>query len=97
MSLLFLLGSLLACAAGPEAGGEAFNIGGGSRITVNALCRDIFALVGAKVAPVHAPEREGDVRHSQADIGKARAAFGFAPASGVAAGLRQAIGWYETM
>ena len=87
--------NLLACAAGPEACGEAFNIGGGGRVTVNALCREIIALVGANVAPVHAPPRAGDVRHSQADIGKARRSLGFEPAFDVAKGLQKAIGWYE--
>jgi nucleoside-diphosphate-sugar epimerase len=87
--------NLLACAAGPEACGEAYNIGGGARVTVNALCREIVALCGAAVAPVHAPERPGDVRHSQADIGKARRALGFAPAVALADGLRAAIGWYR--
>ena len=86
--------NLLACAASGPACGEAFNIGGGARVTVNALCREIIALVGADVAPVHAPPRAGDVRHSLADIGKARRVLGFEPAFDVATGLRQAIGWY---
>ena len=87
--------NLLACAAGPEAVGEAFNIGGGARVTINDLCREIVALVGSKVAPVHVAPRAGDVLHSQADIGKARKLLGFAPAFDVASGLRKAIGWYE--
>jgi len=86
---------LLACAAGPEVSGEAFNIGGGARVTINDLCREIVGLVGSKVAPVHAPQRPGDVLHSQADIGKARRLLGFEPAFDVASGLRKAIGWYE--
>jgi nucleoside-diphosphate-sugar epimerase len=87
--------NLLACAAGPEASGEVFNIGGGASITVNALCREITALVGGGVAPVHAPRRAGDVLDSRADIGKARRVLGFAPRFSVADGLRRAIGWYE--
>ena len=86
--------NLAACAAGPDVGGEAFNIGGGARVTINDLCREIVGSVGSKVAAVHAPPRPGDVLHSQADIGKARRLLGFEPAFDVAKGLRKAIGWY---
>lgn len=88
--------NLAACAAGPDVGGEAFNIGGGASVTINELCREIVALVGAAVEPVHAPERPGEVRHSRADIGKARRVLGFAPAIDVAAGLKKVIDWYAS-
>lgn len=87
--------NLLACAAGPEAGGGVFNVGGGRSVTVNALCREIAELVGARVEPVHAPPRPGDVLHSRADIGRARRVLGFEPRFSVAEGLGRAIGWYR--
>ena len=87
--------NLLACTAGPEASGEVFNVGGGASVTVNALCREIAALVGSAVAPVHAPPRAGDVVHSRADISKARRALAYEPRCSVAEGLGRAIGWYE--
>jgi UDP-N-acetylglucosamine 4-epimerase len=42
----------------------------------------------------HGPERAGDVRHSQADIAKARMRLGYAPSHDVAAGLAAALPWY---
>jgi nucleoside-diphosphate-sugar epimerase len=86
--------NLLACAAGAEASGEVFNVGGGANVTINGLCREIVALVGTAVAPVHAPPRAGDVVHSKADIAKARRLLGYEPRCSVAQGLARAIGWY---
>ena len=45
--------------------------------------------------PHHAPFREGDVRHSQADISKAASLLGFAPTHRIREGLRETIEWYK--
>ena len=45
--------------------------------------------------PVHGEFRAGDVRHSQADIGKAQRLLGYVPTHDVEAGLREALPWYE--
>ncbi|HEX6722228.1 MAG TPA: LPS biosynthesis protein WbpP, partial [Burkholderiaceae bacterium] len=45
-------------------------------------------------APAFAGFRAGDVRHSLADIGKARTLLGYDPSHDVRAGLREAVGWY---
>ena len=45
--------------------------------------------------PVHAAFRAGDVRHSEADIGKARRLLGYLPQFDVRRGLREALPWYE--
>jgi UDP-N-acetylglucosamine 4-epimerase len=45
--------------------------------------------------PVYAEFRAGDVRHSQADIGKARRLLGYDPTCDVGSGLREALPWYE--
>ena len=45
-------------------------------------------------APTFADFRAGDVRHSLADIGKARTLLGYEPSHDVRAGLREAVGWY---
>jgi nucleoside-diphosphate-sugar epimerase len=87
--------NLAACAAPAAALGEVFNIGGGDRITVNALTRKILDLLGSAIEPVHVPPLPGDVRHSLADVSKARRLLGYDPAVGVLAGLERAIGWYR--
>jgi len=46
------------------------------------------------VTPTHRPFRAGDVRHSQADIGKARRLLGYAPTHRLADGIRSALPWY---
>jgi UDP-glucose 4-epimerase len=55
-----------------------YNIACGGRITINDLAKTIVALTGSSSVVLHAPERAGDVKHSQADIGLARA-IGFRP------------------
>jgi len=87
--------NLLACEAGPGVDGRVFNIGTGTRITVNRLCGLLGSLLGAGQEPVHGPARDGDALHSMADISRAREALGFEPAFDVGAGLERAIGWYK--
>ena len=62
----------------PEVKGD-FNIGSGTRISINALARLVQAVAGMQVGVTYAPPRPGDVRDSLADIRLARAAFGFIP------------------
>jgi nucleoside-diphosphate-sugar epimerase len=87
--------NLLACEAGGDACGRAFNIGTGQAVTVGELCAAILDLAGAEITPDHGPERSGDVRHSRADISAARAALGFEPRFDLRAGLDKTIGWYR--
>jgi UDP-N-acetylglucosamine 4-epimerase len=79
---------------------EIYNVALDERTTLNEL----FALVRgelarqvpsvARIVPVHGEFRAGDVRHSQADIGKARRLLGYAPSHGLVEGLRVAMPWY---
>lgn len=79
---------------------EVFNVAVGERTTLNALfelIRDLLAkrdsaLAGASVS--YRAFREGDVRHSLADIGRARSMLGYAPTHRVGEGLAEAIDWY---
>lgn len=83
-----------------EALGQVYNVACGDRTTLNEL----FALIRAEVAryrpgaasaqPAYRPFRTGDVRHSLADITKARTLLGYAPTHGVAQGLSEAAAWY---
>ena len=69
-----------------------FNIARGERITINELARLIIKLAGNNVEPIHREPRPGDVKHSLADISRARA-LGFEPKSTLEAGLTETIRW----
>ncbi len=85
----------LLAAASPRVTCEVMNVACGDPITVNALAATILEVVGSPAVPVHVPERKGDIRHSYADISRARAVLGFAPSVGFQEGLRRTIAWYR--
>ena len=79
---------------------QVYNVALSDRTTLNQLyemmrvsLKDRFAHVGAH-QPTYADFRGGDVRHSQADISKARTLLGYAPTHRIDAGLAQAMDWY---
>lgn len=84
-----------------EATGQVYNIAVGSRTSLNELHRIIRELVRARnpglriLDATHAGFRPGDVRHSEAEIGKARRLLGYAPDWDVRRGLADAMPWYE--
>ena len=67
-----------------------FNIAQGQSITLNELAELIIKLVGNKVEPIHQEPRPGDVKHSLADISRARA-FGYEPKYSLEVGLGEMI------
>jgi UDP-glucose 4-epimerase len=71
----------------------AFNIASGTRVTINGLAALIADAGRLQVAVEHAPPRQGDVRHSLADVSAARAAFGFDPSVDLADGLAEYMAW----
>lgn len=87
--------NLLACLAPAEAAGQTMNLACGDRITLLQLLEEMQALLGTDLEPVFGPERAGDVKHSQADITKARTLLGYEPVTGFAEGLRQTVAWYR--
>ena len=88
--------NLLAARAPEEARGRAFNIGGGAEPTsVNRLLELIAASCGVEPEPVHEPERQGDIRRSEADVGLARTLLGFEPKVGIVDGLRRTVDWFR--
>lgn len=91
--------NLLAALAGTEARGQVYNVAVGGRTTLGQLfgaLRETLADNGIRYdrAPIHRDFRPGDVRHSQADVSKARTLLGYAPAFDLAAGVRAAMPWY---
>lgn len=91
---------LAATSARPEVVGGVFNIACGDRTTLSelfGLIRERVAVMepsAAKREPVYREFRPGDVRHSLADIGRARSLLGFEPVFSVASGLDRAATWY---
>ncbi len=71
----------------------AFNIGSGTRISINQLIHEIRGASGMAPEVVFGSPRAGDVRDSLADISAARVAFGFAPAVSMREGLTQYLAW----
>jgi UDP-glucose 4-epimerase len=67
-----------------------YNIGRGERLSINRLTKLVIRLVGNSVEPVHEEPRAGDVKHSLADISKARQ-FGYNPRYNLEDGLRETI------
>lgn len=71
----------------------AFNIASGARITINRLAEMLSEAGGTRAEIAYAPPRQGDVRHSLADISAARKSFGYTPAVDLEAGLREYMTW----
>ncbi len=72
-----------------------FNIGSGTRVTINELARLIQEAAGIEVGKEFAPPRPGDVRDSLADIRAAEAAFGFSPQTDLKDGLLAYMDWIK--
>jgi UDP-N-acetylglucosamine 4-epimerase len=84
----------------PDALNQVYNVAVAERTTLNelfelerALLMEHFPRV-RECRPRYREFREGDVRHSQADISKARKLLGYAPTHRVGEGLKEAMGWY---
>lgn len=71
----------------------AFNIGSGTRISINALVNKLILIGDFDVEVRHGPPRPGDVRDSLADISAARAAFGYEPSVSLNTGLTEYVAW----
>jgi len=78
----------------PGAAGSVYNIGCGTRASVNELWRIMAELSGSKLEPTYLPVRSGDVPHSLADIARARKDLGFEPSIDLREGLRRTLSYY---
>jgi len=83
--------NLLACEAPAAALGEAYNVGCGERVSVNALWRRIRDLLGATVDARYEPARTGDVRDSLASLDRVRTMLGYTPVVALDEGLRETV------
>ena len=85
----------LKAAEAPKAPGRVYNVACGHRTTLKELVAHLNALLGASVTPTHTAPRPGDVRHSQADIGRAVADLGYQPTTDIRDGLRRCVAWWR--
>lgn len=87
--------NLKACVASEEAFGQSFNIAFGGRMFLEDVYDILCKALDVNVTPIYAPERKGDVKHSNADISKARVLLGYDPKWSFEEGIMEAIAWYK--
>jgi len=88
--------NLKATAAQNKAVGQVYNIAFGDRVCLIELFRMIARLLGREdVEPMYGPERLGDIKHSNANIVRAKNLLGYTPEWDVERGMKETIKWYQ--
>ena len=87
--------NLKACLASSEVAGQAFNIAYGGREYLIDIYYGLTQALGVDIEPNFGPERAGDIKHSNADISKARDLLGYDPDWSFEDGIKAAIDWYK--
>lgn len=87
--------NLKACQASSEAAGQAFNVAYGGREYLIDIYHVLCQALGKDIEPIFGPDRAGDIKHSNADISKAREMLGYEPDWSFERGIRAAIEWYR--
>ncbi|MCY4024298.1 MAG: SDR family oxidoreductase [Anaerolineaceae bacterium] len=87
-------GNLLALTA-PCAAGQAINVGSGTSTSIRQLVEVLNKLLGTQLPPQFVPPRPGDIRHSRADINRAREILGFNPIVDLETGLKNTLDWFR--
>jgi UDP-glucose 4-epimerase len=92
-----VVAAFLRAAATPGVSSEVFNIGSGRSTTINELATTLTStmLPGSSLRPIHRPARVGDVRHSCADITKAKSVLKFEPTVSLRDGLAKTVAWWR--
>nr|MDZ8058532.1 GDP-mannose 4,6-dehydratase [Nostoc sp. EkiNYC01] len=92
-----IIAANLAAAIAPEAVGEIFNIGGGSRVVLAEVLDTIEQIVGEPIKRNHIEKAMGDARHTAADISKAQKILGYQPQVSLSEGLIQEWEWIKSL
>ena len=87
--------NLKACIASHEAAGQAFNIAYGGREYLIDIYYGLTRALSVDIEPHFGPDRAGDIKHSNADISKAKAMLGYDPSYSFEDGIKLAIAWYK--
>ena len=85
----------LRAAESPDAVGHVMNLGIGQQVTLNQLLAELQKIIGTNLAPRYEDTRAGDVRHSLADIERAKNLINYSPIVGLAEGLEHTVAWYR--
>jgi len=87
--------NLRACKASKEAAGDIYNIAYGSQEYLIDVYNILCEVLNKKIQPIFGPDRAGDIKHSNADISKARKNLGYNPEWSFKKGIVEAINWYK--
>lgn len=87
--------NLKACLAPEEADGDVFNIAYGGREYLNDIYFWLTKALDVDIQPLYGPDRPGDIKHSNADISKAKRLLGYDPEWSFERGINAAIEWYR--
>ncbi|MBH8575160.1 NAD-dependent epimerase/dehydratase family protein [Nostocaceae cyanobacterium CENA369] len=87
----------LAAATVPEAVGEIFNIGGGSRVVLAEVLDTMAEIIGKPIKRNHIEKAMGDARHTAADVSKARKILGYQPQVSLKEGLTREWQWIKSL
>jgi nucleoside-diphosphate-sugar epimerase len=90
--------NLLAARRAKPIAGEVINVGCGGQISVKELAQKIARMLGRPdLKPVYQPERAGDIKHSFADLARARSLLAYEPVAPFDAGLEKTLAWYRSV
>ncbi len=84
-----------ACKAPSKFAGDSFNIAYGGREYLIDVYNSLCEILDKDIIPIFSYDRRGDIRHSNADVSKAREQLGYAPSWSYEKGIREALEWYE--
>ena len=87
--------NLKGMASGANISGEVFNIAYGGREYLIDIYNKLCELLDKDIKPNYGPDRAGDIKHSNADISKARRMIGYSPDYDFAKGIELAVDWYK--
>lgn len=87
--------NLKACLASSDAAGQAYNIAYGGREFLIDIYHGLAKALNVDIQPKYGPDRVGDIKHSNADISKARKMLNYDPEWSFEKGIEAAIEWYK--
>lgn len=87
--------NLRACLASSEVAGNVFNIAYGGREYLIDIYNHLCKALNKNIKPIFGPDRKGDIKHSNADISRAKELLGYAPEYSFEKGITLAIEWYK--
>jgi UDP-glucose 4-epimerase len=79
-----------------SADGEALNIGGGKRVTLNQLYGYLNEEIGVDIQPIYTDEIKGDAKHTLSNVDKARELIGYEPSTTIREGIGHFVKWYDS-